>query len=71
MSSTRSLDFVRSRVTRAHPFEASCSLHLGIQVFFNIIHIRLNVFFKQQICIEQWFSTFLYRESAIHYSNPL
>jgi len=49
----------------------SCSLQLGIQVFFNIIHIRLTVFFKQQICIERWFSTILYRESVIHYSNPL
>jgi len=28
-------------------------------------------FLKLQIFTEQWFSTFLYRESAIHCSNPL
>ena len=42
--------FARSLFTRAHPLEPE--LPSAIKYFFNLIHIRLNVFFKQWVCIE-------------------
>ena len=47
-----SLEYVRSRFTRAHPLEPE--LPSAIKYFFNLINIRLNVFLKQWVCIEHW-----------------
>jgi len=47
-----SLEYVRSLFTRAHPLEPE--LPSAIRYFFNLIHIRLNVFLKQWVCIEHW-----------------
>ena len=46
-----SLEDIRSLFTWAHPLEPE--LPSAIKYFFDLIHIRLNVFFlKQWVCIE-------------------
>ena len=47
-----SLEYVRSLFTRSHPLEPE--LPSAIKYVFNLIHIRLNVFMKQLVCIEHW-----------------
>ena len=47
-----SLEYIRSLFTRAHPLEPE--LPSAIKYFFNLIHIRLNVFLKQWVCVEHW-----------------
>ena len=39
-------------LNRAHPLEPK--LPSAIKYFFNLIHIKLNVFLKQWVCIEHW-----------------
>ena len=43
--------FARSLLELIH-WSPSCPL--TIKYFFNLIHIRLNVFLKQWVCIEHW-----------------
>jgi len=50
--SNGSLEYVRSRFTRAHPLVPSCPLQLSICS--KLIHIKLNVFWKQWVSIEHW-----------------
>jgi len=47
-----SLEYARSLFTRAHPLKPE--LPSAIKYFFNLIHIRLNAFLKQWVCIEHW-----------------
>jgi len=59
--SKRSLDFVRSRFTRAHPLEPEL---LSASIFWHNSY-QIKCFLKQYICIEQWFSTFFVTFSVV------